>query len=167
MTVLRPTSISNFTTTTLTSYQVFFFSFSVWGTVITVISILCCIACCLIPLCNSKEEKNGRVLNQNQQLQQVVTSKAGVPLKWDGRTWVPASRAEVQSSQIQHTTHTIGGYNGGYIGYSGGYDEGNDGGYSGGYSGGYDGGCSSGGGGGDGGGCDGGGGDGGGGGVGD
>merc|ERR1711956_161724 len=93
--------------------------FGVWGTVITIISILCCIGCCLIPLCNSKEEEQGRVLNENPQLQQVVTSKQEVPYKWDGRAWVPASRAEVQSSQIQRSiqqdnTSTSGVYNGGY-----------------------------------------------------
>merc|ERR1712008_396194 len=98
--------------------------FGVWGTVITIISILCCIGCCLIPLCNSKEEKQGRVLNENPQLQQVVTSKQEVPFKWDGRAWVPASRAEVQSSQIQRSIqqdHKSGGHSSGV--YNGGYNE--------------------------------------------
>merc|ERR1711956_156372 len=45
--------------------------FGVWGTVITIISILCCIGCCLIPLCCSEEEEQGT------QLQQVVTSRQG------------------------------------------------------------------------------------------
>ena len=64
-------------------------------------------------LCNSEEEesdglqtrelgkRNGRVLNENQQLQQVVvTSEQGHQYKWDGRAWVP-SREEAQSFQFQ------------------------------------------------------------------
>ena len=62
--------------------------------------------------CNSEEEendglqtrelgqKNGRVLNENQQLQQVVvTSEQGHQYKWDGRAWVPFQ--EAQSFQFQ------------------------------------------------------------------
>jgi len=72
----------------MTGFDKSIYFFRVWGIVITAISILCCIGCCLIQFkrwYNSKEEENGRVFNENPQLNQVVITKKGNPYKWNGR----------------------------------------------------------------------------------
>jgi len=83
--------------------------FGVWGTVITVISILCCISCCLIKfnnliirlvqLCNSDEKPKSTGQNRPIQQGQVVCTEDGKKFIWTGRQWAPFEENETSGNQ--------------------------------------------------------------------